>query len=201
MTVLFIDSHYGMAEPLFDPAVAEGKVRRLRERELIAADFAGAAGLITTMHLDQIGFIQHAASIQALLDRGGRWIFNGHLLRALVPGLGIYLPLAAPHRADYALTRLAEHPVFTGIDQKALEENKGVAGFYGRGHNPLPDGATAINGLGPQRLAIDWDWALPGGGHILSHAGNDYWGSGDDEALKQALADNSVAWASGALVP
>jgi hypothetical protein len=182
VTVLFVDSHYGTTEPLFDQA-----------------DFAGACGLITTMHLDQIGFMEHAASVRSLLDRGGCWVFNGHMLRALVPGLGIYVPLQAPHRADYALTRLGEHPVFAGIDQKALEENRGVAGFYGRGHNPLPPGAAAINGIGPQRLPIDWDWALPNGGHIFSHAGNDFWGSGDDDALKQVIADRSVAWASGGL--
>jgi hypothetical protein len=199
VTVLFVDSHYGTTEPLFDQAVAEGKLRRVRERSLTAADFAGACGLITTMHLDQIGFMEHAASVRSLLDRGGCWVFNGHMLRALVPGLGIYVPLQAPHRADYALTRLGEHPVFAGIDQKALEENRGVAGFYGRGHNPLPPGAAAINGIGPQRLPIDWDWALPNGGHIFSHAGNDFWGSGDDDALKQVIADRSVAWASGGL--
>ena len=196
MSVLYIHSHYGMTEPLVGRAVAEGKVRLVRERELTARHFAEASGLITTIHLDQIGFLHHAASVQALLDRGGRWVFNGHMLRPVVPGLGAYVPLATPRRADYALTRLAEHPVFAGIDQKTLEENRGVAGFYGRGHNPLPPGATPINGLGPDHLPIDWDWALPGGGHILSHAGNEFWSSGDDDATKQLLADRAVAWAS-----
>jgi hypothetical protein len=195
--VLFVHSHFRLAEPLFDRAAAEGRVRRVRERDLSAADFAAASGLITTPHLDQIGFMQHAASVQALLDRGGRWIFNGHMLRPLIPGLGIYLPLAEQHRADYVLTRLAAHPVFDGIDQRALEENKGVAGFYGRGHNPLPPGATAINGVGPARVPVDWDWALAGGGRILSHAGNEFWSSGDDDGLKQVLADRATAWAYG----
>jgi len=196
MNVLYVHSHYGMTEPLVGEAVAAGKVRLVRERELSARHFAEAAGLITTIHLDQIGFLRHAACVQALLDRGGRWVFNGHMLRALVPGLGAYVPLAKPRRADYALTRLVEHPVFAGIDQRTLEENRGVAGFYGRGHNPLPPDATAFNGLGPGLLPIDWDWALPGGGRILSHAGNEFWGSGDDDATKQLLADRAVAWAS-----
>jgi hypothetical protein len=197
MSVLFIDSHYGIAEPLFERAAAEGRLRRVRERDLSAGDLAEATGLITTLHLDQIGFLRHTQQIEALLARGGRWIFNGHMLRALVPGLGIYVPLARPRRADYALTRLAEHPVFAGIDQRALEENRGVAGYYGRGHNPMPPGATAINGIGPKRLPVDWDWAVPGGGRMLCHAGNDFWGSGDDDAVKQALADRAVAWAAG----
>jgi hypothetical protein len=199
MNVLFIHSHYGIDELLFQHQADRGHLRLVRERDLDAAHFAAASGLITTQHLGQVGLMQHAGSLQALLARGGRWIFNGHLARALVPGLGAYLPLGNPRRADFALTRLSHHPVFDGIDQKALEEDRGVAGFYGRGHNPMPQGATAINGIGPQLLPVDWDWALPGGGRILSHAGNDFWNSGDDDALKQVLADCALAWVSGAM--
>jgi hypothetical protein len=196
VSILFVHSHYGMTEPLFSRAAAEGKVDLVRERDLTDTHFAGATGLVTTTHLDQIGFLRHTGSVQALLDRGGRWVFNGHVLRPLVAGLANYVPLAKPRRTDYALTRLFEHPVFAGIDQKALEENMGVAGFYGRGHNPLPPGAIAVNGLGPDRLPIDWDWALPSGGRILCHAGNEFWGSGDGEATRQLLADRTVAWVS-----
>lgn len=199
MSVLFVDSYSGMTEALFDKPEAAGKLRRVRQRDLTAAHFTGASGLITTMYLDQIGFIEHAGSIQALLGRGRRWLFNGHVLRPIVPGLGIYVPLPEPRRVDFTLTRLSEHPIFAGIDQKALEMNKGVAGFYGRGHNPMPQGATAINGLGPQNLPIDWHWARPEGGYIFSHAGNDFWHNGDDEALHQMLADRAVAWADGDL--
>ena len=197
MSVLLVDSHSGMTEPLFDKPKAEGKLRRVRQHDLTAADFAEAAGLITTMYLDQVGFLEHAVSLEAFLGRGGRWIFSGHMLRPPISNLGIYVPLPDPRRADFALTRLSEHPIFTGIDQKALEVNRGVAGFYGRGHNPMPPGATAINGLGPQQLPIDWDWARPDGGHIFSHAGNDFWHNGDDAALHQVLADRAVTWAAG----
>ncbi|MDQ7249817.1 hypothetical protein [Dongia sedimenti] len=197
MSVLFVNAHSGMTEALFDQAEAEGKLRRVRQRDLTAAHFAEASGLITTMYLDQVGFLQHGESIQALLGRGGRWIFSGHMLRPPIPSLGIYVPLADPRRSDFALTRLSEHPIFAGIDQKALELNRGVAGFYGRGHNPMPQDATAINGLGPQNLPIDWDWVRPDGGCIFSHAGNDFWHNGDDVALHQVLADRAVAWAAG----
>jgi len=199
MSVLLVNAHSGVAEALFDRPEAEGQLRRVRQRDLTAAHFAEASGLITTMYLDQVGFLQHAASLQALLGRGGRWIFSGHMLRPPIPSLGIYVPLPDPRRVDFALTRLYEHPIFAGIDQKALEVNRGVAGFYGRGHNPMPHGATAINGLGPQHLPIDWDWARPDGGHIFSHAGNDFWGNGDDAILHQVLADRAVAWAAGEL--
>ena len=199
MGVLFINSHYGIDERLFQRHADQGRVRLVRERDLTPAHFAEATGLITTQHLDQVGLLQHAGSVDALLARGGRWIFNGHMLRVLVPGLGIYVPLKKPGRADFALTRLAAHPIFDGIDQRALEEDMGVAGFYGRGHNPMPQGATAINGVGPELMPVDWEWRLPGGGRMLSHAGSDFWNSGDDDALKQVLADRALAWVSGGL--
>jgi len=199
MSVLFIHSHYGIDELLFQRHAEAGRVRLVRERNLDASHFAAASGLITTQHLDQVGLMQHAGSLRALLARGGRWIFNGHMARVLIPGLSVYVAMSNPRRADFALTRLADHPIFDGIDQQKLEEDMGVAGFYGRGHNPMPSDATAINGVGPRRLPVDWDWALPGGGRILSHAGNDFWHSGDDDALKQVLADRALAWVAGEL--
>jgi hypothetical protein len=199
MGVLFIHSHYGIDEVLFRRHADAGRILVVRERDLASSHFDTASGLITTQHLDQVGLLRHAESLCAFLARAGRWIFNGHMLRVLVPGLGLYVPLPNPRRADFALTRLADHPIFDGVDQKALEEDMGVAGFYGRGHNPMPEGARAINGVGPRMMPVDWDWALPGGGRILSHAGNDFWHSGDDDALKQRLADRALAWVSGGL--
>lgn len=204
MTVLLIQSQYqydGMPPSPFEGAVAGGRVRPVRELSLSEEDFAVVSGLITTTHLDQIGFLRFANAVAAFLARGGRWIFNGHMLRPPIGGLGVYRRLEAPKRGDFALTRLCDHAIFDGIDQKALETNHGVAGFYGRGYNPLPEGAVAINGIGPDHHPIDWVWQRPEGGAILSHAGNEFWGCGDDGATKQRLADRAVAWANGELAP
>jgi hypothetical protein len=199
MTVLLIHSHYGQPPEGYLAAAAAGRLAIVRERDLTATDFAGSAGLITTTHLDQIGFLAHADAYTALLDRGGRWFFNGHVMREFVEGLGRYVPLIAPRRADYVLTRLHDHPIFGGIDQRSLEENKGVAGFYGRGHNPPPVGAIAVNGIGPERRPIDWDWARPEGGHVFSHAGNDLGGMGGETGNGALLTQRIIAWCAGEL--
>lgn len=196
MTVLLIHSHYGEA-PL--GYAADPGVLVVRERDLTAAHFAAATGLLTTTHLDQIGLLQHRHALQALLDRGGRWFFNGHILREIVDGLARYVPLHQPRRADLTMTRVFAHPIFAGIEQRSLEENKGVAGSYGRGHNPLPDGAQAVNGIGPDLLPIDWDWALPGGGRMFSHAGNDLGGMGGDSGDGALLTQRIIAWCRGEL--
>ncbi len=195
MSVLFVQSHAGSAGAAFERAAAAGQLDIVRERQLTPAHFEAASGLITTIHLDQIGWLRFAVPVRRLLERGGRWVFNGHVLRPFLPGLAVYLPLSAPRRTDLVLSRLADHPVFAGIDQQLLATNRGVAGFYGRGHNPMPAGGTAVNGIGPHLLPIDWEWSPPFGGRILVHAGNEFWGCGDDPALKQVLASRTIAWA------
>jgi hypothetical protein len=200
MSVLLIHSHFGPVPAAYAAAVAEGRVTSVRERDLTEADFAATRGLITTQHLDQIGFLAHSAALQSLLDRGGRWFFNGHILRRFVDGLDIYQPIARPKRADFVLTRLSEHAIFAGIDPASLEENNGVAGFYGRGHNPLPPGAQPVNGIGPDRLPIDWDWVLPSGGRIFSHAGNDLGGmagQGGSRGTSGVPVERILAWCAG----
>lgn len=200
MSVLLIVSAYGPPPALFDAALAEGRVRAVREAALTAADFNTASGLITTMHLDQDGFLHWQRPVAALLARGGRFFYNGHLLRPFLPGLAIFQPLPQPKRADFALTRLAPHGLFAGIDPATqLVTRKGVAGFYGRGHVPLPEGGVAMTGLGPQALPIDWLWSVPGGGQLFLHAGNDIWGGADAPELNRLLAERVVAWAEGAL--
>lgn len=203
MTILMIQSHYqdpfAMTAPPFQAAIDAGLMKVVREMELTEAHFSEARGLITTTHLDQIGFQRFVPAATAFMDRGGRWIYHGHILRPILPGLGIYRSIENPRRADFDQARLFEHPIFAGIDQKLLETNRGVAGFYGRGANPPPEGAIVINALGPRQVPVDWVWKRPGGGEFLSHAGNEFWGCGDDPEVKKRLAGRAVQWLAGEL--
>ncbi len=195
--LLLIHSHYGEPPGLFTLALERGDAVIVRERDLTPAHFEGARGLITTSHLDQLGFMAHFDALAGLMDRGGRWFFNGHILRPLLAGLGNYLPIEKAKRADLVLTRINEHPIFEGVDQPSFEENNGVAGFYGRGHNPLPSGALPINGIGPQKLPIDWEWTLPSGGKMFSHAGNDVGGMAGPNPTRALIAPRILAWTMG----
>ncbi|WP_374626180.1 hypothetical protein [Devosia sp.] len=197
MTILFIHSHYGPLPKPYEAAVASGRLLGVREVELTSDHFEAATGLITTTHLDQVGFLACRPALTRLLDRGGRWFFNGHMLRIFVEGLGIYEPIRGARRPDYVLTRLNPHAIFDGIEQRNLEENRGVAGFYGRGHNPLPGGGLAVNGIGPDLLPIDWEWRRPAGGRIFSHAGNDLGGMGGEGGPGALLAERVVSWCEG----
>ena len=194
MTILYIHSHYG-AHP--QGYAGDSRIVIVRERDLTAEHFKAAKGVITSTHLDQIGWLDHASALTAMLDRGGNWFFNGHILRPAIDGLALYVPLQKPRRADFNLTRLFDHPIYAGIDQKNLEENRGVAGFYGRGHNPLPEGGVAVNGIGRDLLPIDWAWDRPQGGRMFSHAGNDMGGMGGESGNGALLTRRIIAWCAG----
>lgn len=197
--LLLVHSHFGPAPDLFALAMERNDALLVRERDLSPHLFATARGLITTSHLDQVGFMQFSDALATFMARGGRWFFNGHIMRPFLAGLEPFLPIPRARRTDLTLTRLAEHPIFSGIEQSDFEENNGVAGFYGRGHNPMPQGARAINGIGPDRHPIDWEWTLPAGGKMFSHAGNDIGGMKGPNPNHAIVGPRIIAWTTGEL--
>ncbi|MFX9031475.1 hypothetical protein ABTN13_20280, partial [Acinetobacter baumannii] len=82
-----------------------------------------------------------------------------------------------PTLADLTVHRLADHPVWAGVDGGDLTFRRGVAGFYGRVWHDAPAGALIVNGIGPERRPLDFTYAV-GAGTILFHGGNDLTGYG-----------------------
>lgn len=197
MTTLYVKSTYERPSGEIEAAARQGAVEIVEQADLTAAHLAAHDGLVTGNQLDQDAMLRLKPDIAAFLDRGGRWLFNGHMLRPLVDGMAQYRPIEAPKRSDFDLASVNAHPIFAGIDLKQLETNKGVAGFYGRGCNPLPEGGVAINGLGPARVPVDWVWARPAGGRIFSHAGNDLGALGMEFGLAPELTRRILDWAGG----
>ena len=71
------------------------------------------------------------------------------------------------------------------------------AGPLRGGHNPLPAGGVAVNGIGPNRLPIDWEWRRTEGARVFSHAGNDLGGMGGEAGHGALLTSRIIAWANG----
>ena len=62
---------------------------------------------------------------------------------------------------------------------------------------PARAGALVLNTLGPDAQAVDWILALPGGGRLLVHSGNDLWmyaGSADSAGR---IVPQLCAWLNG----
>ncbi|MBW8445481.1 MAG: hypothetical protein K0M49_07610 [Arenimonas sp.] len=197
MSTIYLKSAFGKPSPGIVEAGQRGEAVIVEQKDLTAEILSAHGGLITGQQLDQDAMLTLKPALEAFLDRGGRWFFNGHMVRPLVDGMAQYRPIAEPRRADFDLSAVNPHPIYDGIDLTKLETNKGVAGFYGRGCNPLPEGAVAVNGLGASKVPVDWVWARPKGGRIFSHSGNDLAGMGLEWGLAPELSARIVAWANG----
>jgi hypothetical protein len=174
---------------------AAGRVRVVAQYALDGLDPAGVPGLFVGMHADQVHLERRRPVLEAVLDGGGAVVWSGHVAREAVGGLSRFVPLPDPPRlADFRVRPLVPHPVFEGFDQEQLTFRRGVAGFYGRGHNPMPAGAVALNGLGPAGAPVDWEWRRPGGGRMLMHAGNDLWSLFDEAELNARMLGRLMDW-------
>lgn len=194
MRVIWLKSAFG---PPPEAVARHPAVRVVDQPDLTPTILAESAGLVTGNQLDQDAMMALSTALEAFLDAGGRWFFNGHIVRPLIEGVGIYRPMEAPKRPDFDQTRLAPHPIFDGIELAQVETNKGVAGFYGRGANPLPEGAIAVTGLRGGTVPVDWLWCRPGGGRVFSHAGNELGMMGLEWGLAPLLQTRIIDWAAG----
>jgi hypothetical protein len=195
--VVLLHNGDGGVASSFEASVAAGDLRWLRQSDVTADDLGDAQGLILPLAVDQIALMELKPALEALLDRGGRIAMMCHMLRPFIDGPGIFVPMDKPKRPDFNLIRLRDHVIFDGVPTEALESNKGVVGFYGRGHNPMPEGAEPIQVFGERQAPVDWIWERPKGGTVFNHSGNDLWVVGNQPDARKAMAPKLVAWCKG----
>ena len=162
------------------PLAASLPLYRLHEQPL-----AGYRALLIPANADQRYLLEQRERLETYLESGGTVVFNGHVAYPFLRWLAPFVPGAGKGIEGLRVHRAAPHPIVDGVDPEHLTFRRGVAGFYARGGNPAPAGALVLNTLGPDAQPIDWLLALPGGGRLLAHAGNDLWmyaGSPDSAA-------------------
>lgn len=152
--------------------------------------------IAVTSHIDQRGLQRQAPWLTAFLDGGGILLWNGPVAHSPMPDLQPFVPQPQRNLAGLRVRRLAEHRLMTGIADEDLTFRRGVAGFWGRGHNPPPPGALLLNGLGtePLEAPVDWLWQRPLGGWLLMHAGNDWLSFAQPGTPAGQLVDNLIDW-------
>ncbi len=190
---VFVLSHRGGVPSPFEEFVREGRIDGVWEWDLTPQMIAEAKGVLLTIHLDQVRAMEWREGFGSMLARGGRVLINGHVEQPFIDGVGRFMP-SGRTRTHLRLSALGMHPLFDGVDRLGFETRRGVAGFYGRGHNAMPRDAQALTGVGPAAAPLDWIWRRADGGAVLSHAGNDLWTSCDETAVMHRLAANIVRW-------
>lgn len=142
---------------------------------LAQTDLHAYACVAITNAADQRALWHCKDQLQAYVHAGGKLVFNGHIAYPFLHELQPYQPTPEQGMAGLQVHNLHAHPIFAGIVDSELTYRKGVAGFYGRGHNPPPKGATVLTTLGTATpLPLDWLYHYPSGGQLLVHAGNDF---------------------------
>ncbi len=170
-------------------------VELVHEEALDRERLAGLDSLLISQHADQRSLAARSVELEALLERGGKLLICGQIAHPLLPVLRPFEPIARASVEALAVGFHTYHPLFAGVDARDLTFRRGVAGFWGRGENPPPAGARIVATIDGGRAAVDWELALPTGGLLFVHAGNDLWSfdlDGTDSAAR--LVPNLLAW-------
>ena len=122
------------------------RVDRLDCYAIGSIDLHRYAALIVTPNVDQEYLARQQRRIRDYLDRGGVVVFGGHLHREWLPGASSFVPLTNRSLDGYRVVEVADHPIFRGMGT-GMTFRRGVAGFFARGHHPLPPGAEVLTRL------------------------------------------------------
>jgi hypothetical protein len=157
-------------------------------------DLSRYALLVVPATVDQEHLARHRGVIREFLDGGGVLLFGGQLHRDWLPGASAFVPLPQPSLAAYRVAWVADHPIFAGVDPDDLTFRRGVAGFFARGHHPLPPGAEVLVRLAGGEPVTYVDRTSTRG-TIVVHASGDLLGYDGADNTAGRLRGQLVEWA------
>lgn len=194
--VVYLNSRGGAGPAALTGGQAPG-VRSLCVYELEAMPdtaWDSVDAMLVPAHVDQRFLMTQGERLERWLLAGGTMVLNGHVAYPFLSWLQPFEAQPCPGLEGLQVHRAAPHAIFDGVDVDHLTFRRGVAGFYARGGNPAPPQALVLNTLGPGRQPVDWLLALPGGGRLLVHSGNDLWmyANGLDTAAR--VLPQLLAW-------
>lgn len=143
-----------------------------QQYDLDRADLSAYDGIMLGMHSDQRHLRTLSDRLSGYMETGGAIIFNGHVAHPFLPGLTPFQPVDQKGLESLRIHILSDHPLTHGLTSDHLTFQRSVAGFYGRGTNPPPAGATVLTGVGPDQAPVDWI-ERRGKGWLYVHTGND----------------------------
>jgi len=158
------------------------------------ADLTCYAALIVPAMADQEHLARHRDVVRDYLDAGGVVVFGGHLHRNWLPGVASFVPLDPPSLRGYRVADIADHPVFDGVEADDLTFRRGVAGFFARGHHPVPESAEVLVRLAGGEPATYVD-RVSTRGTILVQASCDLLGyAGSVGGTAQRIPEQLLPW-------
>jgi hypothetical protein len=149
--------------------------------------------LIIQGSIDQELLFQEKGKIRNFVDSGKVLVFGGHLFLPWLPGASSFIPKDISSHRDYEVNFYQPHPIFEGVDSNELSYRKGVAGFFARGHHPLPAGAEVLLTLpdGEPTLYID---RISTEGTLFVSSGNALLGYQDPAESTGQITKRLIEW-------
>ncbi|MEI7026064.1 phosphate starvation-inducible protein PhoH [Paenibacillus sp. y28] len=161
--------------------------------DLPSCDLSPYIAMVVPNLIDQEFLYKHREVIRAFLDSGKLLVFSGHLFRAWVPGGSDFVPKTIRSYHDYIVSVAKPHPIFEGVRPEDMTFNQGVAGFFARGHHPVPPGAEVLLTL-PGGEPIVYIDRSSTNGTILLHAGNDLFGYSNPASTASRIGGQLIRW-------
>lgn len=192
-SVGFVDPDDAFTRRYVEQPFFKKNVKRIDMYDLPQVDLRSFSGIVVSSQVDQDFLHHHCRRIRTYLDAGGVVSFSGHLSRRWLPGAGCFQPKSIESHEDYTVVEAKRHPVFEGVDMGDLTYQRGVAGFFARGHNPPPDHATVLLRLkdGEPIVYVDEEST---NGTMFVHSGNDLIGFGRRSSTAARVPNQLLAW-------
>jgi hypothetical protein len=189
----FLDPDDAFTRRFVETPFFETHLERIDMYDLPDTDLTSYPGLVVSSQVDQDFLYRHRHRIRQYLDAGGVVAFSGHLARRWLPGAACFEPKAIDSSEDYTVVEATPHPVFEGVEMADLTYQRGVAGFFARGHNTPPATATTLLRLrdGEPVVYVDTEST---DGVIFAHSGNDLISFGRRSTTAGRVPDQLVAW-------
>lgn len=181
--IAVLDTGSGFVQAQLERAAVRPNVGSIDLYRMHETDLTRYAGLIVPGSADQEHLYRERCIVRSFLDSGRVLVFTGHLFCDWLPGAAHFVPKGVDvshriakgiHTSDaYSVRVGTPHPIFDGVRPEDLTFNRGVRGFFARGHHPPPEGAQVLLALESGEPTTYVDRVSTGGGTLLVHAGND----------------------------
>ncbi|MER2105421.1 MAG: phosphate starvation-inducible protein PhoH [Solibacillus sp.] len=169
--------------------------------ELPNTDLTLYKAIILLNYVDQDFLLEEKQLIEQFLADGKLVCFFGNLVTPWLPGQEMFIPKEINWHGDYNVTIAKPHPIFDGVIEEHMTTNKGVKGFFARGHHPAPQGAEVLLTL-PAGEEITYIDRNSTNGTIFMHVGFcffDFSGNGgmrpETKKTTDRIPAQMLAWA------
>ncbi|MER2129161.1 phosphate starvation-inducible protein PhoH [Solibacillus sp.] len=103
--------------------------------------------------------------------------FFGDLVTDWLPGQEMFIPKEIKWHGDYDVQIAKPHPIFEGVTEEDMTINRGVKGFFARGHHLAPENAEVLLTL-PGGATITYIDRESTNGTIFVHSGGSLFNTG-----------------------